>query len=618
MSSIRQRPSTKPNPDGDLPQVKSNGHHSVDKTDTKSPKTIVLVLLGSVLISLVLVSYRSSTKTLPESYALCSHEEDGIYTVDGEDSRVQCLVVHQAQVFDRGSLDDVKLRWKNAVKRGQVTDASSANLEIRFINPGSIVVPGLSDSHAHILEYGSSRQLPLEGAKSVEAAVGLVHQYIKANPDFLQDKSKFVEGWGWDHTSWPKAEWPTAADLEADPLFSGRPVVLQSKDGHALWVSTKVLEAMGPLPEFVEGGVIVRNEAGKATGVFLDNAQDLVIRPAPTEKDLIRRFSFAVQDAVANGLTSVHDAGFSPKSLAFFKRQADEGNMPIRVYGMTFFDENAEYWGNQTDKLVHDGTGRLAARSVKIFADGALRSGGAALYEPYTDNPETNGFMRLSEELLNSIIPKFLSDGWQVNVHAIGDRANGIVLDAFEVALKGVNVSALRPRLEHAQILTEADMARIGKLGVIASVQPTHAISDMWYAQDRLGPERVKGLYAFRSIIDHGGRITLGSDFPVEDMNPLSGFYAAVTRVSPRGESPHGPGGWFPDQRLTRTEALRGMTIDPAYASFTETKLGSLEPGKRADFVVLSQDIMVVAENKILDTKVLATVIDGRPAYGEI
>jgi len=203
-------------------------------------------------------------------------------------------------------------------------------------------------------------------------------------------------------------------------------------------------------------------------------------------------------------------------------------------------------------------------------------------------------------------------------VHAIGDRANGIVLDTFEDALQGANVSILRPRLEHAQLMTQSDMQRLGKLGVIASVQPTHAISDMWYAEDRLGPDRVKGLYAFRSILNAGARITLGSDFPVEDMNPLSGFYAAITRLSPDGRSPHGPDGWFPEERLTREEALRGMTIDAAYASFTESMLGSLEPGKKADFVVLSQDIMTIPASQVLATKVLATVIDGQVVHGSL
>lgn len=226
--------------------------------------------------------------------------------------------------------------------------------------------------------------------------------------------------------------------------------------------------------------------------------------------------------------------------------------------------------------------------------------------------------MRLDPKVLIDVIPKYLRDGWQVNVHAIGDYANGIVLDTFETALKDVNVTALRPRLEHAQILTKTDMERVGKLGVIASIQPTHAISDMWFAEDRLGSERVKRLYAFRSLLDHGSRLAIGSDFPVEDINPLAGFYAAITRLSPGGQSPNGPSGWFPEQRLTRMEALRGMTIDAAYASFTEDNLGSLIPGKRADYVVLSQDIMTIPVDQILNTKVQATVIDGRLAFGQV
>jgi len=226
--------------------------------------------------------------------------------------------------------------------------------------------------------------------------------------------------------------------------------------------------------------------------------------------------------------------------------------------------------------------------------------------------------MRIDQEVLATSIQRFLRDGWQTNVHAVGDRANTLVLDAFESALEGINVTALRPRLEHAQIITHADMARLAKLGVIASVQPTHAISDMYFAEDRLGPERVKLLYAFRDIINYGARFTLGSDAPVEDMNPLSGFFAAITRLAPDGTSPHGPGGWFPEQRLTREEALKGMTLEPAWASFSENILGSITPGKRADFVVLSKDIMTITESEILSTQVLATAIDGRPVYGKI
>ncbi|CAL1708121.1 unnamed protein product [Somion occarium] len=479
---------------------------------------------------------------VPDAYALCS-PEGKIFTVDEANPEVECMVIHGSHFSDVGSLADIRLRW--------------TAIPVRFIQSGAVVVPGISDSHVHILEYGATIQLPLEGPKSVKETVQVVRNYILSDPDVRHNKSTFVEGWGWDHTQWLLEQWPTSEDLENDPVVRGRPIVLQSKDGHAIWVSKKILDDIEFIPEEIEGGTIFRDSNGNPTGVFMDSAQSLVNAPEPTHDQMEKRFGLAVRDA-------------------------------------------------------------LSARSVKIFADGALRSGGAALYEPYSDNPETRGFLRIDPELLNKVIPRFLRDGWQVNVHAIGDRANGVVLDAFEAALKDANVSALRPRLEHAQILAKKDMARFGDLGIIASIQPTHAISDMWFGEDRLGPERVKGLYAFRSIIDHGGRIALGSDFPVEDMNPLAGFYAAITRLSPDGKSPHGPGGWFPEQRMTRQEALKGMTLDPAYASFSDDQLGTITPGKRADYVVLSKDIMTIPAGKLLETKVLATVIDGRPVYGKI
>ncbi|KAJ3886813.1 amidohydrolase family-domain-containing protein [Lentinula edodes] len=561
------------------------------------------------------LEWQSST-----SYVLCSPEDtEKIYTVDNANSRVQCMLINNAVITHTGSLAQVQQQWQdsNAGFFGKYRALPS----VRYIQPGAIVVPGLTDSHVHILEYGATLQLPLEGTKTVNETVARVRNYILSNADIHSDKSKFVLGGGWDHTFWPSGAWPTAEDLESDPVIRGRPVVLQSKDCHALWLSQKALESSLPFPQEVDGGLIVRDASGKPTGMLLDNAQELVKQPKLLEDDLLRRFDSAIQNAVKFGLTSIHDAGLDPASLKFFKQEARRRILPIRIYGMSYFDENGEYWGNTTQPLIATGDERLTARSVKIFADGALRTGGAALYEPYADNSITNGLMRIDKDVLFKYIPLFLRDGWQVNVHAIGDRANGLVVDAFEASLNGVNVTALRPRLEHAQLMTKADMHRVGKLGgkiVIASVQPTHAISDMLFAEDRLGPERVKNLYAFRTLIESGARITLGSDAPVEDLNPLAGFYAAITRLTPDGDSPHGTDGWFPEQRLTREEALRGMTIDPAYASFTESILGSLEVGKRADFVVFSQDIMSIPVPEILSTKVLATAVDGKLVYGAI
>ncbi|TRM69760.1 amidohydrolase family-domain-containing protein [Schizophyllum amplum] len=584
---------------------------------TRSGWRVSLPVAAAALAVSCIAIYISKQAPLKDGpYALCSREGKNIYTVDQENSRVQCIVVDGAYVVDSGSLHEVTVRWHDTAARA-ATPSTHAKLPVRFIPPGGIVIPGFTDAHAHILEYGAAQELALEGSKTIQDAVALVRSFILANPVVQNDSSKFVTGGGWDHTVWA-GKWPTAADLDSDPIIRGRPVVLQSKDCHALWVSSKALELMGDLPPEVDGGIIVRDSAGNPTGLMLDNAQELVKQPPLTDEDLERRFSMTVAAAHKYGVTAIHDAGLDPVSLRFFKSRAAKGRLPIRVYAMNLFDETREYWGDKMDKILGDGDGTLTARSVKIFADGALRTGGSALYEPYEDNPSTPGFMRIAPETLFDIIPRFLKDGWQTCVHAIGDRANGIVLDAFEAALEGANVTALRPRLEHAQMMAPVDMTRLGKLGVIASVQPTHAISDMWYAQDRLGPERVKRLYAFRSLVDHGARLALGTDAPVEDINPMTTFYASVTRLSPAGDSPHGAEGWFPEQRLSRVEALRGMTIDAAYASFSEKSLGSLERGKLADFVVLNQDIMSVNANELLATNVLATVVEGQAVYGAL
>ncbi|KAI9572099.1 amidohydrolase family-domain-containing protein [Boletus coccyginus] len=598
---------------------------------------IVSLIFSSLAVSAFFWVYKRVPLASVNSYAICSRSGARVYTVDDDNPTAQCLVIQDEFIVDTGSLDHVSARWYTA-------NPSGLPLWVRYIDDSSIVVPGLSDSHAHILEYGCTQQLPLEGAKSINEIVALVRGYIMEHPDIYHSTSKFVEGWGWDHTSWLAEEWPTTDALDEDPVIHGRPVVLHSKDGHALWVSKIVLQWSGPLPRDVEGGVVVRDELGNPSGVLLDSAQQLVKIPIPTEDELRKRFAITAKHALSWGLTSVHDAGFQPVSLELFKRlnlatkrQGVEGLLPIRIYGMRYFDEVGPYWGNISKPIINAGNGRLNARSVKIFADGkksgffyqihpfmsldfegALRSGGAALHEPYHDNPGTKGFLRLDKEVLHEVVLQFLRDGWQVNVHAIGDYANSVVLDAFEAALRDDNVTLLRPRLEHAQLLREEDMIRVGRLGVIASVQPTHVISDMWYAEERLGPERLKGLYAFRSLLDHGVRLALGSDFPVEDMNPLSGFYAAITRLSRDGTSPKGSSGWFPEQCLSRIQALRGMTIDPAYASFAEDALGSITPGKRADFVVLSQDIMTIPVDQILQTRVQATFIDGELVYGNL
>ncbi|KAF8588694.1 hypothetical protein K439DRAFT_1645376 [Ramaria rubella] len=578
----------------------------------------VRAILISLIVAIVFITFKKlPPHALPESYALCSREGK-IYTVDPIRNVTECILVHRKIILDVGTMAEVKQRWRTESSKERNANSPPPDIPVRYTKRGSIVVPGMSDSHGHILEQGKKLQLDLDGFSSPAEAVSRIREYIEAHPDILNDTDAWIDGGGWDHTRWPGSNWPTSADLEADTVVRGRPVVLLSKDAHAFWCSSKVLSLASPLPDTIEGGVILRDSQGHPTGTLLDRAMDIIQRPPWTENQMLSFFTATANDALSHGLTAIHDAGLSPLPVSLLERLADQAKLPIRVYAMRFYNETAPYWGSTTPKVMGRADERLTIRSVKIFTDGALRSGGAALHEPYTDNPTTRGFFRTAPEVIREVVPQFLRDGWQVNTHCIGDRANGMFLDLMEDVVKDINVTALRPRVEHGQIIAPADFSRFGKLGVIASIQPSHVIDDMWFAEDRLGPERIKGTYAFRSLINNGAPITLGSDFPVASLNPMDTFYAAITRVSIDGRSPHGAAGWFPEQRLTRQEALKGLTLDPAFASFTESILGSLTPGKRADYVVLSKDILTIPPQDVLKTKVLATALDGRIAFGRV
>ncbi|KAI0063272.1 amidohydrolase 3 [Artomyces pyxidatus] len=524
------------------------------------------------------------------------------------------MVVNRDKVLLLGTQEHIRAQW--SIRH------PNTPLKLFQTKPGSIIVPGLADAHAHILEWGYKEQLPLADCLSVDDVITKLKQYLHSHPDVLQDPTRWITGMGWDQTKWPTGQFPTADDFDREPLLRGRPIVLSRIDVHAYWVSHSVIEKFSPLPDTVEGGLIIRDSAGNPTGIFVDNAMELVHLPKRSEAEVSESFEITMRDALSVGLTSIHDAWSTPEDIAFYKRLGDDGKLPVRLYlmGATTSDE---YWGTQIPRLINYGRdGRLTVRSVKLFTDGALGSWGAALLAPYTDKPETTGLMRSSVSALHDLVEKFYADGWQVNIHAIGDRANKVLLDIFEDILSrpGADVRKWRPRIEHAQIMQPSDLERIGRLGVIASVQPTHATSDMWYAETRLGSERIKGAYAYQSLLQSSPDkiLPLGSDFPVEGINPLLGFYAAVSRLSVNGASPNGTAGWYPAEALTRKQALQGMTRDAAYAAFAEAERGILAPGMKADYVVLDRDIMAVPVGEILKTKVLATVIDGRVAYGAI
>ncbi|KAI0277876.1 amidohydrolase 3 [Russula aff. rugulosa BPL654] len=522
------------------------------------------------------------------------------------------MLIENGKILAIGNTEKIRKYWS--------TYKPNVSLEMFQTPPGSIIIPGLADAHGHVFHWGAAKQLPLEGCASIDDVLLRIKSYLAAHPEVAQDQSRWIIGTGWDQTSWPGGEFPSADDLEREPLLRGRSVLLERIDYHARWVSNAILSKLNSLPDEVDGGLIVRDKAGKPTGVFVDNAMDLIEKPAPTEAETLEQFETTMLDALRVGLTSIHDAATSTDNITFFKRMADEGRLPIKLYAMGYTSSN-DYWGAQIPRLINYGLHkRLTSRSIKLFADGALGSWGAALIAPYNDKPNTRGLLLSPPETLRKLAERFYEDDFQVNIHAIGDRANEVVLDVFEGILRkpGADVNAWRPRIEHAQIFQPRDLERIGKLGVIASVQPTHATSDMSYAEKRLGQDRIKGAYAFQTLLQAspGKRLPLGSDFPVEDINPLQGFYAAVARCSPDGTSPHGPGGWYPEEALTRTQALRGMTCDAAYAAFAEDTRGRLVPGFVADFVVLDRDIMRVPLEEVLSTKVLATVVDGQVAYG--
>ncbi|EUC63194.1 amidohydrolase family protein [Rhizoctonia solani AG-3 Rhs1AP] len=583
----------------------------------------IQAILSAIAIGVLLLLIRTQrSREPPEAYALCSaYGERNIWTVSEGDARVECMVINGKFIADTGSIDEIRQRWGDRATTGPVIGAPAVSrksgLKFIYLEKGQAAYPGFHDAHAHVLQWGWASQLPLRGSRTIDEILSKVKHYIQATP---LEPGAWIEGQGWDQTLWG-GDFPTAADLDKDPLLKDKPIVLARTDVHAYWVSGEVIRRLGPLPDKVDGGEIVRDADGNPTGIFLDNAMMLIddAKPQWTDAQRLRFFRRTVTDALAVGLTTIHDAATYVPDINFFKKMAIEGKLPLRLYLMGHVSSDT-YWGAQLPNITtaESADGRLMLRAIKIFGDGALGSWGSALLEPYSDRPDTTGILRVSPEVLRNLIVDFYKNGWQVNTHCIGDRANKIVLDAYEEVLKGSTDTDRRLRIEHAQILTLDDLKRMGRLGVIASVQPTHATSDMGYAETRLGPERIKGAYAWRTLIENGATVATGSDFPVEGINPLLGFYAAVTRLAPDGTSPHGPGGWYPEQRMTRHEALRGMTSQAAYASFQEHKVGRIAKGLRADVTILSQDIMTVRADQILEAVVAATLIDGRVVYGKL
>jgi hypothetical protein len=447
------------------------------------------------------------------------------------------------------------------------------------------------------------------GTKSYDDVVARVIERAKtARP------GEWIRGRGWDQNDWADTRFPTHAALSR--AVPNNPVYLTRVDGHAALVNAKALElaqvtAATPDPA---GGRLIRDSANNPTGVLVDNAQGIVGRviPAASPAELREQTLAAIGEANRWGLTGIHDAGVDAAGIDMYEALAKEGRYNLRNYVMVRSSDSVldAYMRRGPQKGLYGG--RLWIRAIKLVADGALGSRGAALLEPYSDDPGNTGLLTTPPERIKSVAVRALRAGFQVNVHAIGDRANRIVLDQFEAALREVPTADHRFRIEHAQILSYQDIPRFAELDVIPSMQGSHQTSDMYWAANRLGVARLSGAYAWRSLLNTGVIIPNGSDFPVEAVNPLISFHSFVTR---QDADNYPPGGWMPEQRTTRQEALWSITLWPAYASFMEKESGTLTAGKFADFDVLDRDIMTVAPEEILRTRVLMTVLAGRAVY---
>jgi hypothetical protein len=475
---------------------------------------------------------------------------------------------------------------------------------------GRTVIPGMIDAHGHVTGLGDALHIvDLTGTTTYDEVVARVAERAKRTPT-----GQWVLGRGWDQNDWGDTRFPTHDKMSA--AVPDHPVYIVRVDGHAGLANLKALQAAGvtAATQDPSGGHIERAADGSPSGVFVDNAQGLVRRAIPrqTRDDVKQAILDAVREAQRWGLTGVHDAGAGATALDVYEELAKNGQMKFRLYAMISDDARTiETWFKR-GPLMDAYNGSLWVRSIKLYSDGALGSRGAALLEPYSDDPKNVGLLVSAPAHIQDVATRALKAGFQVNTHAIGDRGNRLVLDAYAVALKSAPTADHRFRVEHAQILNYDDVSRFATLGVIPSMQASHQTSDMYWAGARLGAQRLLGAYAWRSLLNTGVVVPNGSDFPVEHVNPLISFHSAVSRQDARDWP---PGGWYPAERMTREEALKSVTIWAAYAGFQEKVLGSLTPGKYADFVVLDQDIMRVPAELLLQTKVLQTWVGGTRVY---
>lgn len=522
-----------------------------------------------------------------------------IYTVDDRRPTASALAVRDGRIAAVGPKQDALTACPNAP---------------RIDVEGRTIVPGFIDAHAHLQELGFSlRRADLTEVSSLNE---VVEQLRAFTADRDRSDNTWLRGHGWDETDWPAAD--TLHRRVLDDAFPNRPIWLTRTDVHAGWANTAALEATVGLRRLrtlsaPDGGRIERDSDGNPTGVLIDSAMALVEDhlPAPNAAQKDRALSAALHHTAKHGITSLHDPGVGLDRLRRYQRRIENHRFPLRVYAMIngrgdAFNHFCEHGP------LHHSSGRLDVESVKYFADGALGSRGAALLDEYADDPGNHGLLLYDADRFRRDVQAAVECGLQVNTHAIGDRANRMVLDAYETAARECKAFLRRPRIEHAQVVTPEDRARFGALDVTASVQPAFALSDQDWAPARLGCARMERAYAWLSLREAGASLAFGSDAPVELASPIQSIHAAVTHqddTGPPKDGEHSP------ECLDRSTALQAHTLGAAHAAFQESDLGSLTPGKRADFIVLSQDLMSVPISQLLDTEVIATYIDGSPVY---
>lgn len=511
-----------------------------------------------------------------------------VYTVDSVFSKAEALAVKDGRILAVGSDADIKQNY---------TAAEMVDLA------GKAVYPGFIDAHGHFVEYGNSLFTgSLYGSESFEEVVRRVKEFAARHPG-----QPWIIGRGWDQNKFPGKAFPDNSIL--NQLFPTTPVALARVDGHAMLANAKALELAGIHPGDALVGGMVETKNGKLTGMLIDNAQGKVYGAIPemTAAAFEEQMDSAQRRCFAQGLTTVTEPGLGRREIGGLDSLQKAGRLKMRIYVMV--RDNKQDLDYYLPKGPYK-TDLLYVKGVKAYADGALGSRGACLLQPYADKPGWQGFLLSMPSHFDSLAARLIGTDWQLCTHAIGDSGNRMILTVYKKFLKGKNDK--RWRVEHAQVIDEADFDLFGQVSVVPSVQPTHATSDMYWAGDRLGPVRLKGAYAYKRLLGENGWLPLGTDFPVEDISPFKTFLAAVFRVDAKG---YPAGGFQPENALTREETIRGMTIWAARADCLEKEVGSLEAGKRADIVVLDRDLLTVGVGEVLQTRVLATYAGGQRVY---